>query len=349
MSYCEWKQKELAMEMLSEVYSSNLVRWAADKPEVVVFSADLTGSVEISAFKDAYPERFFSMGMAEQNMLSWAGGIAREGYTPFLHSFAVFLYRRPLDQLSMSVAYPNLRVRLIGFLPGITTPGGVTHQAIEDLSIIRSIPNMTVFEMGDATDIETIFDVAQAVAGPVYVRMLRGQIPRLFPANEPLRFNRARVLSEGTDLSLISTGICTEVVSRVARVLKRRGVSLQHLHVSTIKPFTDPIVMAALEKPKYGVISMENHSTLGGVGTAVAESMAEMGVGVPLVRIGIQDTYSHGATQKYLMREHGLDAMSLVKKIERLLQTSFNLDEADLISTPLDAKPPVSGDQLEAL
>ncbi len=114
------------MELLKDVYSSSLVRWAADKPEVVVFSGDLTASVEIAAFRDAYPQKFFSMGMAEQNMLSWAGGLAREGYTPYLHTFAVFLYRRPFDQLSMSIAYPNLRVRLIGFLPGITTPGGVT-------------------------------------------------------------------------------------------------------------------------------------------------------------------------------------------------------------------------------
>jgi transketolase len=349
MFYREWKQKEPAMEMLSEVYSSNLVRWAADKPEVVVFSADLTGSVEISAFKDAYPGRFFSMGMAEQNMLSWAGGMAREGYTPFLHSFAVFLYRRPYDQLSMSVAYPNLRVRLIGFLPGITTPGGVTHQAIEDLSVLRSIPNMTIFEMGDATDIETIFDVTQQVDGPVYIRMLRGQIPRLFPVSEPLCFNRARVLSEGIDISLISTGICTEEAMRVTRILGERGVSIQHLHVSTIKPFSDPIVKNALQKPKYGVITMENHSILGGVGTAVAESMAEMAVGVPLLRIGIKDTYSHGATQQYLTKEHGLDAMSLVRHVERLLDTSFNVSDVDLVGVRLDTKPTVSTDQLEAL
>lgn len=337
------------MEMPNDVYSTNLVRWAADKSEVVVFSGDLTASVEIAAFRDAYPQRFFSMGMAEQNMLSWAGGLAREGYTPFLHTFAVFLYRRPFDQLSMSVAYPNLRVRLIGFLPGITTPGGVTHQAIEDLSILRCVPNMTIFEMGDATDIESILDVAQAVDGPVYVRMLRGQVPRLFPISEPLRFNRARVLGEGTDVCLISTGICTEEAMRVTRVLRERGVSIQHLHVSTIKPFSDPIVKNALQKAKSGVITFENHSILGGVGTAVAESMAEMAVGVPLVRVGIKDTYSHGATLHYLMKENGLDAMSLVKHIESLLGTSFNLDEADLVGVRSGTEPTMSTDQLEAL
>ncbi len=208
---------------------------------------------------------------------------------------------------------------------------------------------MTIFEMGDATDIESILDVAQAVEGPVYIRMLRGQIPRLFPASEPLRFNRARVLSKGSDLSLISTGICTEEAMRVTRALSERGVSIQHLHVSTIKPFSDPLVKDALQSPRNGVITFENHSILGGVGTAVAENMAEMAVGVPLVRVGLKDTYSHGATLQYLMREHDLNAMSLVRRIETLLHTSFNLTEADLVGVRSNTGATTSTDQLEAL
>ena len=156
------------MELLNKVHDANLVRWAKDKPEVLVLSGDLTGSTEIAGFRDAYPDRFLSMGMAEQNMLSWAGGMAREGFVPLLHTFAVFLYRRPLDQLSMSVCYPNLRVRLFGFLPGITTPGGVTHQAVDDLAVLRGIPNLTIFEVGDATDVESVLDPVHAVDGPVY-------------------------------------------------------------------------------------------------------------------------------------------------------------------------------------
>jgi len=196
------------MELCSRVHAGNLVKWAKDKPEVIVFSGDLTGSVEIAEFKEAYPDRFFSLGMAEQNMLSWAGGMAREGFTPFLHTFAVFLYRRPYDQLAMSVAYPNLPVRLFGFLPGITTPGGVTHQAIEDISVL---------------------DVAQAVQGPVYVRMIRGEIPRLFPKEEALEFNKARVLSEGDDITLLSSGICTEEAMRATKALREKGLSIFNL------------------------------------------------------------------------------------------------------------------------
>ncbi|NLH08380.1 MAG: transketolase, partial [Chloroflexi bacterium] len=150
------------MEIRKRVHAENLVRFAATRPEIVVLSGDLTKNTEIDLFRDAYPERFFSMGMAEQNMLSFAGGLAREGFTPYVHTFAVFIYRRAFDQLSMSVAYPNLRVRLFGFLPGITTPGGVTHQAIEDVALMRSVPNMTVLETGDVTDVESVLDVAHA-------------------------------------------------------------------------------------------------------------------------------------------------------------------------------------------
>lgn len=325
------------MDLLTRVHAQNLVDWARDKPEVVVLSADLTSSTEIDLFRDRYPKRFFSMGMAEQNMMSFAGGLAREGFFPFVHTFAVFMYRRALDQISMSIAYPNLPVRMFGFLPGITTPGGVTHQAIDDIAVLRAIPNMTLLECGDATDVESVLDVAQAVDGPVYVRMLRGEIPRLFDAGEPMRLNQARVLSSGSDITLLSTGICTEEAMRATSVLASRGVSIQHLHISTLKPFSDPLVLEALAQPRYGVITMENHSIIGGLGTAVAEVMAENGIARKLVRIGLKDTYAHGASRDYLMREYGLDALALVRQVETLLNTSLDIDEQDLAAVRLIA------------
>ena len=198
------------VEYVNNPHSKNMVRYGKERGNVLVLSGDLTGSTEITEFKEQLPEKFVSMGMAEQNMLSWAGGLAREGYVPFLHTFAVFLYRRPYDQLSMSVAYPNLKVRLVGFLPGIMTPGGVTHQAIEDISVLRSVPNMTIFETGDATDVETVLDATDDINGPIYIRMLRGRLPRLFPKDEPFKFNTARILNEGDDITVLSSGICTE-------------------------------------------------------------------------------------------------------------------------------------------
>jgi len=313
------------------------VEWAKDKPEVIVLSADLTSSTEIDLFRDTYPDRFFSMGMAEQNMLSFAGGLAREGFLPHVHTFAVFIYRRAYDQIADSIAYPNLRVRLFGFLPGVTTPGGATHQAIEDIALMRALPNMTVLECGDATDVETVLDVAHAVNGPVYVRMLRGEIPRLFDPTEPMRLNQARVLRTGSDIALFSSGICTEEAMRATQVLSERGVSIQHMHISTHKPFSDPAVLEAAAQARYGVIAMENHTTLGGLGTALAERMAEAGLGRKLVRMGIRDTFMHGASRPYLMREYGLDAMTLVRQIEQLLGANFGITEDDLAAVRLDA------------
>lgn len=320
----------MSYEIVQRPHQQNFIDWAKDKPKVLVLSADLTNSCEVGKWRDTYPDRFFSMGMAEQNMLGFAAGLAREGFEPWLHTFSVFLYRRPLDQLQMSIAYPALKVRLIGFLPGIMTPGGVTHQAIEDIAIMRAIPNMTIFEVGDATEAMSVLDVAHAVEGPVYVRMLRGEVSRIFPANEPFKINTARILSTGEDLTLITSGIMTEEALRAVPLLQQRGVSITHLHVSTLKPFTDPAVMAALKGAKSGVITMENHTIIGGLGSAVAELMAENAIGVPLRRIGLKDTYAHGASQKYLMSEYGLDAQSLVTTVEGLTGEDLKISESDL-------------------
>jgi transketolase len=325
------------MEILSKVHARNLVQWAKDKPRVLVLSADLTSSTEADLFRDAYPDRFLTMGIAEQNMLSFAGGLAREGFFPYVHTFAVFIYRRAYDQVAMSVAYPNLPVRMLGFLPGITTPGGATHQAIEDIAVMRSLPNMTVLECADATDVETVLDAAQAVDGPVYVRMLRGELPRLFPADQPLRLGRARELSQGDDIALLSSGICTEEALRAQAALRNFGVSLHHLSVSTLKPFQDPLVLRALQQARQGVITLENHSTLGGLGSATAELMAEYGIGKKLIRLGLPDTFAHGASRHYLMKEYGLDAMALVGACGRLLQRTFPISEQDLAAVQIQA------------
>jgi len=325
------------MEILTKVHARNLVDWAKDKPEVLVLSADLTSSTEVDLFQQVYPDRFLSMGLTEQNMMSFAGGLAREGFTPYIHTFAVFIYRRAYDQVIASVAYPNLRVRLVGFLPGILTPGGITHQAIEDVSLMRAVPNMTVLEVGDATEIETVLDVAQAVDGPVYIRMLRGEVLRLFETSEPFVLNRARQLSSGSDITLISSGICTEEAMRATAALKARGVSIRHLHISTLKPFDDPAILESCASPRLGVITMENHTIIGGLGSAVAETMAENGVGKKLVRIGLRDVFAHGASRPYLMREYGLDALALVQTVERLVGEPLGIEEKDLQAVRLQA------------
>jgi transketolase len=315
--------KQAGPEIVSRVHAKNLVKWAADKPKVLVLSADLTSSTEIDLFRDTYPDRFLSMGIAEQNMLSWASGLAREGFIPFVHTFAVFIYRRAYDQIAMSVSYPNLPVRMIGFLPGITTPGGATHQAIEDVAVMRALPNMTILECGDAADVESVLAVIEKINGPVYVRMLRGEIPRLFAT--PMEFGKARVVSEGKDITVISSGIMTEEAMRAVQVLQKRGLSVQHMHISTLKPFNDQTVMDAIGRSKYGVITMENHTIVGGLGSIIAEQMAEAGMDRKLVRIGLRDIYAHGASKNYLLKKYRMDAMALIAQIEGLVGKKFGI------------------------
>ena len=325
------------MEIVTRPHVENFIEWSKDKPEVVVMTADLTNSCEVGKWRDTYPDRFFPMGMAEQNLMGFAAGLAREGFIPHIHTFAVFIYRRPYDQLAMSIAYPNLKVRMFGFLPGIMTPGGVTHQAIEDVALMRATPNMTVIDTGDATEVESVLDVAHAIDGPVYIRFLRGEIPRLFPKSEPIKLNSARILSQGDDVTILTSSVCTEEALRAIAVMQERGLGVNHLHVSTIKPFTDPKVLDAIKNANNGTITMENHSIVGGLGSAVAELMAENGIATPLTRLGLKDIYAHGASKNYLMREYELDAMSLVRTVQKVLQKDLSIKETDLASARVDA------------
>lgn len=323
------------VEMVNRPYASAFEKFAAGNPDILCLSADLTSSCEIDGFRDRHPDQFLSMGMAEQNMMSFAGGLALAGFRPFIHTFGVFMYRRPYDQLMASVAYPRRKVRLMGFLPGITTPGGMTHQSIEDISVMRSIPNMTILETGDATEVESICAAADSIDGPVWCRVLRGSVPRLF--DTPIRVGEMRVLSEGADVLVVTAGITTEEALRARSALAGAGVSIRHIHLHTIKPFDAAQLLDHIGAVRHGVVTIENHVTEGGIGSLVAETMADAGVGKRLVRLGLKDTYAHGGSRAYLMRYYGLDAMALVGGIEALMGESFGLSEADLDAARVDA------------
>jgi len=323
------------VEMVTRPYATAFETYAVAHPEVLCLSADLTSSCEIDTFRDRHPEQFISLGMAEQNMMSFAGGLGLAGFRPFLHTFGVFLYRRPYDQLIASVAYPRRRVRLMGFLPGVTTPGGMTHQAIEDISVMRSIPNMTILESGDATEVESICKAADSIDGPVYCRVLRGSVPRLF--DTPIKVGEMRELGVGSDVLVITAGIATEEALRARSALEAAGVSIRHLHINTIKPFNDESLLDHIACVKHGVITLENHLTNGGIGSLVAEIMADSGVGKKLIRLGLKDTYAHGGSRPYLMRYYGLDAPALVTGIEKLLGREFGITDADLDAVRVDA------------
>ncbi|PIP00375.1 Transketolase [uncultured Pleomorphomonas sp.] len=323
------------VELVNRPYAGAFEAYAVAHPEVLCLSADLTSSCEIDGFRDRHPEQFLSLGMAEQNMMSFAGGLGLAGFRPFLHTFGVFLYRRPYDQLIASVAYPRRKVRLMGFLPGVTTPGGMTHQAIEDISVMRSIPNMTILETGDATEVESIVEAADSVDGPVYARVLRGQVPRLF--DTPIVVGKARELSLGSDVLVITAGITTEEALRARGALEKAGVSIRHIHLNTIKPFDAQYLLDHLHSVRHGVVTLENHVTEGGIGSLVAETIADAGIAKRLVRLGLKDTYAHGGSRPYLMRTYGLDAPALVAAIERLTGESFGITDADLDAVRIDA------------
>lgn len=321
--------------MVSRPYAAAFEKYALANPEVLCLSADLTSSCEIDGFRDRHPDRFVSLGMAEQNMMSFAGGLGLTGYRPFLHTFGVFLYRRPHDQLIACVAYPRRKVRLMGFLPGITTPGGMTHQSIDDISVMRSIPNMTILETGDATEVECICEAADSIDGPVYCRVLRGSVPRLF--RSPIKVGKMRELAHGLDVLIVTSGITTEEAMRARDVLEKRGVSIRHLHIHTIKPFNTEALLDHINAVRFGVITMENHLTEGGTGSLVAETIADAGVGKRLLRLGLRDTYAHGGSRPYLMRYYGLDALALVGGIETLMGQNLAISEDDLRAVRLEA------------
>ena len=322
------------IEIVNKPYSYTFKNYASKNKKILCLSGDLTSSCEIDQFRDEFPNQFVSMGMAEQNMMSFAGGLGLAGFRPFIHTFGVFTYRRPYDQLVASIAYPRRKVRIMGFLPGITTPGGMTHQSIEDISVMRTIPNMTVLETGDATEVESICEAADSIDGPVYCRVLRGVVPRLF--DTPLKVGEIRKLSTGKDLLIITSGITTEEALRARSVLQDAGISIQHVHMHTIKPFNEKLLLDQISSVKYGVITMENHLITGGIGSLIADIIAKNGVGKKLIKLGLNDTFAHGGSRQYLSKYYGLDAYAMIKAIEKLLNIQTGLKEENFDKVRID-------------
>jgi transketolase len=295
-------------------YGTALVELAKRRPEVVCLSADLTRQCEVDLFRDAIPERFINGGMAEQNLMGIAGALARQGHIPFVHSFAVFCTRRPYDQVAMAIAYPDLPVRLVGFMPGLSSPGGPSHQAIDDVALMRALPNMTVVDVADAVEISQVVPAIADLPGPVYLRLKRGEIPVLFDAGDHvLELDSAQVLSRGRDVAIISGGMMLPAAIVAADVLAEHGLEASVLNVPVIKPLDATTVLDACARAR-AVIVAENHSVIGGLGSAVAEALAEAGLGRPLRRVGVRDVFAGGSrTASYLFDRYGLSARAVIE------------------------------------
>jgi transketolase len=288
---------------------------ARRRGEILCLSGDLTKQTEVDLFQAALPERFIHGGMAEANMVGMAGALARCGYIPYVHTFGVFATRRPFDQIANAVAYPNLPVRIIGFMPGVSTPGGPSHQAIDDVALMRALPNMTVVDVADAVQTRQVVEAIVDVPGPVYLRLKRGEIPVIFDDDHVLRLGRADVLVPGTDVALFASGMMLAAALAAARALGEHGVSVSVINVATIKPLDMATVLAAAAGASI-VVTAENHSVTGGLGSAVAETIAEAGLGRPLRRIGLRDTFAEGSRDaSYLFEKYGLSTGALIETI----------------------------------
>lgn len=294
-------------------YGAALVALAREREDVVCLSGDLTKQCEVDLFQLEFPKRFIHAGMAEANMIGVAAALARSGLIPFVHTFGVFATRRPLDQIINAVAYPRLPVRIVGFMPGVSSPGGPSHQAVDDVALMRAVPGMTVADVADATEVSQLVGELVDLPGPVYLRLKRGEVPVIFEDGHRLCLDRAEQLIDGEDVAVLASGMMLAPALSAARALARGGVSTAVVNVPVIKPLDVDTVRRVVAGCAVA-ITAENHSVVGGLGSAVAEALVEAGLTRPLSRVGLQDTFAEGAaTAGYLFEQYGLASSDIVR------------------------------------
>ena len=297
-------------------YREALVALGEARPEVVVLGADLALSTEIDGFARRFPERFFNVGVAEQNLINVAVGLAFEGEIPFVTSFGVFVTRRPYEQVCVQVALHRANVKLVGCIPGLTSRLGPTHQAIDDLALMRTLPGLTVIDPADATEITQAVQAAAEHDGPVYPRVMRREVDALFDP-ERYRFRIGQVVpvlqeTDRFDVALFTTGLMLAPALEAAGMLRDRSISCGVWHVPTLKPLDVEAVREAAASARVAV-TVENHLQSGGLGTAVAEVLAEAGLGRPLCRLGLRDEFAAPGTPDYLFARYGLTAADIAR------------------------------------
>jgi transketolase len=294
-----------------------LTKLGQTRPEIVGLTADLGKYTDILPFRNAFPDRFFNVGMAEQNVVAVAAGLARTGLIPFATTYGVFATRRAFDFIAIACAHSNLNVKIVAGLPGLTTGYGGTHQAIEDLALMRMIPGLTIIDPCDATEIEAATVAIANHPGPVYMRLLRGAVPVVLDPSYRFEIGKAVKLREGNDVGIISTGFMTERALDAAETLAKRGISAAVLHVPTIKPF-DAEAAASFATTVDHVVTAENHVAVGGLASLVIETLFDAGVSRKVTRIGLPDRYIECGAVPTLQARYGLTTDALVTKIASL-------------------------------
>ena len=288
---------------LRDIFGQTLVELGKQYPRMLVLDADLHTSSKSGYFKAAFPERFLQVGIAEQNMFGIAGGLAIEGFIPFPSTFAAFAARRALDQIAITICYANLNVKIPGSYVGLpTSRAGASHNCIEDIAVMRSLPNMRVADPGDNADLRAVMRAALEVEGPVYFRVTRAVLPDLFGPDHRFEWGKGVILRPGRDVSLFSTGMMTCLGMKAAELLEQEGIDAEVVHLASIKPIDTELIASSASKTGCAV-SAENASILGGFGAAVAETLAET-VPVPLARIGVRDRFVTSSGTGDLFRLH---------------------------------------------
>ncbi|WP_432565364.1 transketolase family protein [Kineococcus sp. SYSU DK003] len=294
------------MKAMRDVWGQALVDQGAKDPRIVVLDGDLANSTKVDKFAKAHPERFFQMGIAEQNMVGVAAGLASIGQVPWTSTFAVFLTHRAADQIRMLVAQTGANVKLAGSYSGLLIGAvGKTHLDVQDIAIMRAMPDMTVLAPGDNTELLAMMEWANAYDGPVYLRLARDPVPDIFGADYTFEVGKVRVLREGAGVALVTTGTQLSRVVEAADLLATAGLNPTLVHVPSIKPLDADGLRAAVGGHDL-VVTVEEHSVLGGLGGLVAETLTATGPAARIERIGLADTWGESADNAYMLNKHGL-------------------------------------------
>jgi transketolase len=300
-------------------FGNALIELAETRRDIVGLSADVAKYTDIDNFRDSFPDRFFQVGMAEQNLFGVTAGLAHTGLMPFATTYCSFALRRAYDFVAIAIAEAELNAKIIVALPGLTTSYGATHRGIEDLALARAIPGLTVIDPADATEIEKATKAIADFHGPVYMRILRGRVKRIFdPATHKFEIGKARMIREGNDFAFITTGLMADRALQAADELHAEGISAAILHVPTVKPLdAEAIVNVAAQFKK--IITLENHTIIGGLGDAVASVICSAGQSVKFKKIGVPDRWMECGSVPYLTDKYGLSARHITQAAREIM------------------------------
>lgn len=305
------------MKATRDAYGEALVQ-LGERKDIVVLDADLSKSTKTATFAKVFPERFFNMGIAEANMMDTAAGLALSGKVPFASTFAVFAAGRAFDQVRNTICYPGLNVKIAATHAGITVgEDGGSHQAIEDISLMRTLPNMTVIVPADAIEAEQAVKKAAEINGPVYIRLGRSGVPVVHPEDYDFRIGKGNLLADGTDVTIVATGIMVAEALEAKTILEQEGISAAVVNIATIKPIDKELLVSMAGKTG-AMVTAEEHSIIGGLGSAVAEVLSEE-YPVPLKRVGVKDVFGRSGKPKELLEYYGLTAKNIAIAAKEVL------------------------------